>query len=85
MVSFEEGTTAVVELASATRELTGKSKKRNGDDRPSGPVSWRLERRVPQEPGSGDGKTVANSGQIGRLVKASGYLRRVEEGRGTDT
>jgi hypothetical protein len=59
---------------SATRELTGRSKTRNGDDRPSGPVSWRLERRVPQEPGSGDEKTVANSGQIGRLVEARCYL-----------
>jgi len=45
----------------------------NGDDRPSRPVSWRLERRVPQEPGSGEGKTVANSGQIG-LAEAGGYL-----------
>jgi hypothetical protein len=57
-----------------TRELTGRSKARNGDDRPSGPVSWRLERRVPQAPGSGDGKAVANSGQIGRLAEAGGYL-----------
>ena len=55
-------------------ELTGRLKTRNGDDWPSGPVSWRLERRVPQEPGSGDGKTIANSGQTGRVCEASGYL-----------
>jgi hypothetical protein len=30
--------------ATKPRELTGRSKTRNGDDRPSGPVSWRLER-----------------------------------------
>jgi hypothetical protein len=58
----------------ATRELTGRSKTRNEDDRPSGSVSWRPGRRVPQAPGSGDGKTVANSGQIGRLVEARCYL-----------
>ena len=55
-------------------ELTGRSKTRNGDDRPSGPESWRLGRRVPPEPGSGDGKTVANSGQMGLLVEARCYL-----------
>jgi hypothetical protein len=58
----------------ATSELTGRSKTRNGDDRPSGPESWRLGRRVPPEPGSGDGKTVANSGQMGLLVDARCYL-----------
>ena len=60
--------------STATRELTGRSKTRNGDDRPSGPESWRLGRRVPPEPGSGDGKTVANSGQMGLLVEAKCYL-----------
>jgi len=29
---------------------------------------------VPQKPGTGDGKIVASSGQIGRLFEAGGYL-----------
>ena len=31
-------------------------------------------RRVPEEPASGDGAIVANSGQLGGLFEASGYL-----------
>ena len=38
-----------------TRELTGRSKTRNGDGRLSGPLIRRPVRRVPQKPGSGDG------------------------------
>ena len=59
----------------ATSELMGRSKTRNGDDRPSGHVSWRLERRVPKEPGSGDGKTVANSGQSGGCARPAATWR----------
>jgi hypothetical protein len=36
-------------------------------------VLW-PERRIPKKPGSEVGKIVANSGKIGRLCKASGYL-----------
>jgi hypothetical protein len=56
------GTAAFLsEPARATRELTGTSKTRNGDARPSAPLFWGLVRRIPQELGSGDGRIVANS------------------------
>ena len=43
----------------------------NGDFRPFGAVSRRPERCVAAKPGSGDGKIVANNGQIARLWEAS--------------
>ena len=57
----------------ATRELTGMSKARNGDGRPFGALSCRPESACSAKPGSGDGKIVANNGQMARLWEASAY------------
>ena len=49
----------------AARELTGRSKARNGDFRPFGAVSRRPERCVAAKPGSGDGKVVGKAAKPG--------------------
>src|SRR6476660_5103973 len=56
------------------RELTGRSKTRNGDMRPPVPLILRSGVLSTAEAGSGDGTIVANSGQLGGLFEASGYL-----------
>jgi hypothetical protein len=57
----------------STRELTGRSKRRNGDVGPSCAGNRPVWKRVPQKPGSGDGKIGAGSGQIGRLCETGGF------------